>query len=90
MTGDIGSEFELMKNRIRSTHLHDNNGREDQHLFPKNGTIDWQNAMRLLGSCPEQYPMLLELREPPDAERPIEEARRSIDEIAKYLTDHEQ
>jgi sugar phosphate isomerase/epimerase len=90
MTGDIGSEFELMKNRIRSTHLHDNNGREDQHLFPKNGTIDWQSAMRLLGSCPEQYPMLLELREPPDAERPIEEARRSIDEIAKYLTDHEQ
>jgi sugar phosphate isomerase/epimerase len=90
MTGDIASQYEVMKDRIRSTHLHDNDGRNDLHLFPKKGTIDWQHAMGLLASRPEQYPMLLELREPPDTERPIEEARRSIDEITKYLTEHEQ
>jgi sugar phosphate isomerase/epimerase len=90
MTGDIAAEYERMKDRIRSTHLHDNNGREDLHLFPQKGTIDWPSAMRLLGKRPEQYPLLLELREPPDIGRPIEEARRSIDEIAKYLTEHEQ
>ncbi len=89
MAGDIAAEFDAMKSRIRSTHLHDNNGHEDQHLFPTNGTIKWKETMRLLGSRPEQYPLLLELREPPGMEQPIAEARRSFDEIAKYLHDHE-
>lgn len=90
MAGDVAAEYELMKDRIRSTHLHDNNGRDDSHLFPQKGTIDWRAAMNLLGSRPEQYPLLLELREPQDTERPIGEAWRSLDEIAKYLAEHEQ
>jgi sugar phosphate isomerase/epimerase len=90
MTGDIAAEFELMKDRIRSTHVHDNNGQEDLHLFPGEGTIDWRSIMSLLGSRPEQYPILLELREPPDMKLPIQEARRSMDQITNYLTYHEQ
>jgi sugar phosphate isomerase/epimerase len=89
MTSDIAGEFETMKDRIRSTHLHDNNGQEDLHLFPTKGTIDWQNAMRILGSRPDQYPILLELREPAGMERPIIEAKRSLDEITKYLNAYE-
>ena len=30
----IEHEFEIMKPRIRSLHVHDNDGKEDQHLFP--------------------------------------------------------
>ncbi len=90
MTGNIAAEFELMKERIRSTHLHDNNGREDLHLFPGEGTIDWPAAMRLLGSRPQQYPILLELREPSDVKFPVQEAKRSMDQIANYLTSYEQ
>jgi sugar phosphate isomerase/epimerase len=81
----IEDEFEVMKERIRSTHLHDNDGKEDQHLFPGEGSIDWPKAMQLLGSRPEQYPLLLELREPPAREHIIEEARRAMDELAKHL-----
>jgi sugar phosphate isomerase/epimerase len=65
----IENEFEIMKDRIRSLHVHDNNGKEDQHLFPllaEGGSIDWRAAMRLLGSCPDQYPLLLELKEVPE------------------------
>jgi sugar phosphate isomerase/epimerase len=79
--GRIEEEFELMKARIRSTHLHDNNGREDQHLFPGQGTIDWKRAMRLLKSVRDQYPLLLELKEPPGVDHPVEQARRSADEL---------
>ena len=42
-----------MKDRIRSTHMHDNDGKDDNHLFPlvsEGGTIDWQTAMQLLRS----------------------------------------
>ncbi|MBV8863980.1 MAG: sugar phosphate isomerase/epimerase, partial [Acidobacteriaceae bacterium] len=90
MAGDIGAEFEAMKTRIRSTHLHDNDGREDLHLFPGKGTIAWQETMRLLGSRPDQYPLLLELREPVNLDKPIHEAKLSSDELITYLTQHEQ
>ena len=33
----VEHEFDLMKERIRSTHVHDNNGKDDIHLFPLAG-----------------------------------------------------
>jgi sugar phosphate isomerase/epimerase len=62
----VEHEFELMKDRIRSTHIHDNDGTNDIHLFPflaEGGSIDWKRTMKLLRSRPGQYPMMLELRE---------------------------
>jgi sugar phosphate isomerase/epimerase len=81
MSNGIEAEFELMKDRIRSTHLHDNDGEQDLHLFPKKGTIDWALAIRLLASRPEQYPLLLELKEVPDREHPVTDARQAMDEL---------
>ena len=49
----VEHEFNLMKDRIRSTHVHDNNGKDDIHLFPllaEGGTIDWKKTMELLRS----------------------------------------
>lgn len=90
MSNGIEAEFDLMKNRIRSTHLHDNDGQQDQHLFPQKGTIDWPGAMRLLASRPGQYPLLLELKEVPDREHPIEDARQAMDSLMNLLNEHEQ
>jgi sugar phosphate isomerase/epimerase len=89
MTGHMQEEFELMKARIRSTHLHDNNAQEDQHLFPGAGTIDWSRAMQLLGSRADQYPLLLELREQPDMEHPVEQAKRAADELVAKIYSHQ-
>ena len=85
MNGGVEGEFEVMKDRIRSTHLHDNNGIDDSHLYPGQGSIDWKAAMRLLSSRPGQYPLLLELKEPAGLEHPIKEAKRSMDELASEL-----
>ena len=79
MTGSVQAEFERMQNRIRSTHLHDNDGVEDAHLFPGKGTIDWSKAMEMLAPRRDQFPLLLELREPGGIEHPVAEARRSMD-----------
>jgi sugar phosphate isomerase/epimerase len=74
----IGHEFEIMKPRIRSLHVHDNDGKEDQHLFPasEGGSIDWLATMELLRSCPGQYPLLLELREVASMQHPLDEINR--------------
>lgn len=74
----VEPEFELMKERIRSTHLHDNDGRDDSHLFPGKGTIHWESAMKLLRSRTNQYPLMLELKEPDGMAHLVEEAKQSI------------
>ena len=76
--------FNLMKDRIRSTHIHDNNGKDDVHLFPlvhPGGTIDWKQTMGLLRSHPDQYPLLLELKEKPDVTSPIDAALEVFDKL---------
>ena len=90
MANGVEAEFELMKERIRSTHLHDNDGEQDLHLFPQKGTIDWARTMRLLQSRAGQYALLLELKELPDHEHPITDARQAMDELVKLSNHHEQ
>jgi len=80
----------LMKERIRSTHLHDNDGRQDQHLFPGKGSINWDSAIKLLGSRACQYPLLLELKEPDGMAHLVEEARSAMDELLERMNKHEQ
>jgi sugar phosphate isomerase/epimerase len=75
----VAEEWSLMKDRVRSTHLHDNDGKEDSHLAPGKGSIDWREAMQLLRARPDQYPLLLELREPPDVKQPINEGQRALE-----------
>jgi sugar phosphate isomerase/epimerase len=82
----IAHEFEMMKPRIRSLHVHDNDGKEDQHLFPlipapEGGTIDWHATMELLRSCPGQYPLLLELREVASMRYPLDEISRVFEQL---------
>jgi len=86
----VEAEFELMKERIRSTHLHDNNGRDDSHLFPGLGSIDWNRAMKLLQSRADQYPLLLELKEPDGMAHPVDEAKKAIDGLLERMNKHEQ
>jgi len=79
MRGSIENEYRLLKPRIRSTHVHDNNGTDDSHLFPGKGTIDWARTMDLLRSADGQYPLLLELREVEEMQHPAESARATFD-----------
>ena len=57
----VPQAFEVMKDRIRSTHVHDNNKDEDSHLWPGNGSIDWKEAVGLLQTAPHVPPLLLEI-----------------------------
>ncbi|MEP6714408.1 MAG: sugar phosphate isomerase/epimerase family protein [Terriglobia bacterium] len=77
----IEPEFDIMKDRIRSLHVHDNDGKDDQHLFPMSagGTIDWKKTMAVLNSRKGQYPLLLELREVPEFEFPLMEIAKCFD-----------
>jgi sugar phosphate isomerase/epimerase len=91
MKEGIETAYRLLAARIRSTHVHDNNGEEDQHLHPlldEGGTIDWTKAMETLRSAPDQYPLLLELRGSPDIEKPVKRTREVFEKL-ENLKPHE-
>jgi sugar phosphate isomerase/epimerase len=80
----IERAFELMASRIRSTHIHDNDGKEDSHIWPllgEGGTIDWARAMELLRSRPDQYPLVLELHDAPENKRSLDDVRQIFDRL---------
>jgi len=84
MNEGVEAAFHLMKERIRSTHIHDNNGKDDIHLFPflaEGGTIDWKKTMHLLRSREQQYPLLLELKERPEVGTPLESVKEIFDRL---------
>jgi len=84
MGGGIEAEFDIMRDRIRSTHIHDNDGKADQHLFPlvaEGGTIDWKATMNLLRTRADQYPLLLELREVPEFTQPLATVSEVFDRL---------
>jgi sugar phosphate isomerase/epimerase len=80
----VSAAFNRMKERIRSTHLHDNDGKADIHLFPylsEGGTIDWRETMRLLRSRPDQYPLVLELKENAQFPLPLESVNKIFERL---------
>lgn len=45
MGGSVAEAAETLSGYVLSTHLHDNNGREDSHRLPFGGGIDWPEAL---------------------------------------------
>ncbi len=84
MNEGVETAFHLLKDRIRSTHIHDNDGKQDAHLFPlmdDGGTIDWKSTVELLRSRGDQFPLLLELKERPDVTNPLETVKQIFDRL---------
>jgi sugar phosphate isomerase/epimerase len=71
--GGVETETLSAGSLLATTHVHDNNGRQDSHLPPGLGTIDWSAWGRALDSVGYEGPILLEcikhLREDPPSYR---------------------
>jgi sugar phosphate isomerase/epimerase len=62
MTSGVRSAFRTLKDRVVSTHLHDNRREKDDHLLPFDGDIDWEETIRDFRAADGQFPLLFELR----------------------------
>jgi sugar phosphate isomerase/epimerase len=82
MKEGVDTAFRLMKSRIRSTHVHDNNGKDDSHLFPlvaEGGTIQWPRTMDSLRTL--DCPLVLELKDVPTLANPLAAVRESLSRL---------
>ena len=85
----VRASFETMKDKIRSTHLHDNHGERDEHLWIGEGTIDWSEAMALLRRTPHSPAMLLEITG--ESQKEIAQgAAESFSRLEKALSEAER
>ena len=80
MVSSVSEGFEILRQYIRSTHVHDNDKGKDDHLWPGQGTIDWKEAMELLRSAPQTPPLLLELKDN-DKINPLEMLQETFDKL---------
>lgn len=84
MMEGVEAAFDVMKERVRSTHVHDNNGKQDAHLFPflsSGGTIDWRKTMNLFRARDQQFPLLLELKEQPEFPSALDSVKEIFDRL---------
>ncbi len=62
--GDGPSRFDGLKDRLIAMHLHDNDGKSDQHRLPYSGTIDWPNLAGIIATSAYRGPITMELIKP--------------------------
>ena len=59
--GGIAAAIAELKPLIRSTHIHDNHGQKDEHLWPGDGSIPWGETMQELRTAPQLAAAVLEI-----------------------------
>ena len=61
MDGDLLDAIETVSGHLLTTHVHDNRGRNDEHLVPFEGTIDWPAAMTAIQKVGYDQTLLFEV-----------------------------
>jgi sugar phosphate isomerase/epimerase len=83
ISGSVATVLSELKGHIRSTHLHDNQGEKDEHLWPGDGTVDWTATMAELKTAPKLEAGLLEIHYALDdsVEAVAEKARKAFERL---------
>jgi len=84
LQASLPEEIRMGRTLLQSTHLHDNHGGRDDHLFPFEGKIPWKQILKTFSEVSYQGCFMLELRSL--GEDPLEEllkASRTADRLKK-------
>src|SRR5580700_9954561 len=78
----VQASFDAMRERVVSTHIHDNHGDKDEHLLPFEGTIDWDAALAGFASAPVELPFVFEIKAQASGTGPsLEQIREACDKL---------
>src|ERR1700723_4436904 len=78
----VQASFDAMRERVVSTHIHDNHGDKDEHLLPFEGTIDWDAALAGFATGPGELPFVFEIKAQAGAAGPsLEQIREACDKL---------
>lgn len=87
LIGDVADEIEVAAEHLITTHVHDNRGREDDHLVPYLGTINWPAALVNMQKIGYDGTYMFEVANIGGTSAVLEEARRARHRIERALAD---
>jgi sugar phosphate isomerase/epimerase len=86
LMGDVADALETAAEHVIATHIHDNHGREDEHLVPYRGSIDWDLALVTLQKIGFDGTYLMELAGAGNPVGILEDARRARQKFERALS----
>jgi sugar phosphate isomerase/epimerase len=75
LMGDVVDAVEAISGHLWTTHVHDNQGKRDDHLVPYRGSIDWDAAMMATQKIGYEGALILEVGDTGD---PVDVLRRCV------------
>ena len=86
MGGDVPDAVETVAEHLIATHVHDNHGREDEHLVPYFGSIDWDAVLMTMQKVGFEGTYMMELANKSTPAAVLEEARRARQRFERALS----
>ena len=83
--GDVADAVETVAEHLIATHVHDNHRRDDEHLVPYLGSIDWDAALMSMQKIGYDGTYLMELANTSTPAAVLEEARRARQRFERAL-----
>jgi len=84
--GDVPDAVETVAEHLIATHVHDNHRRNDEHLAPYRGSIDWDAALVSMQKIGYDGTYMMELANTGTPAAVLEDARRARQQFEKALT----
>ena len=85
LMGDVPDAIETAAEHLIATHVHDNKRREDDHLVPYLGAIDWSAALTTMQKIGYDGTYLMELANTGSPAHVLEDARRARQRFERAL-----
>jgi sugar phosphate isomerase/epimerase len=85
LMGDVVDAIETAAEHVMTTHVHDNRRRDDEHLVPYLGNIDWEMALVAMQKIGYDGTFLMELAGHGSPAKVLEEARRARQRFERAL-----
>ncbi|MFY9802692.1 MAG: sugar phosphate isomerase/epimerase [Candidatus Acidiferrales bacterium] len=81
----VAASFDAMRERIVTTHIHDNHGDKDEHLLPFDGTIEWDTALRGFAGTTPPLPIVFEIKAQAGTGPSLDEIRAAFDKFEEQF-----
>jgi sugar phosphate isomerase/epimerase len=85
LMGDVVDAIETCSGHLITTHLHDNRGRNDDHLVPGKGVIDWDAAVLAFQKIGYDGVWMFELAATPERKHTLELAAKARERFEALL-----
>jgi sugar phosphate isomerase/epimerase len=83
LMGDLNEAIETLSGHLWTTHVHDNRGRQDDHLVPFAGTIDWDAAMMETQKIGYDGTLMFEVADTGDAVQVLQRCAKARERLEK-------